>query len=248
MKVVRAQNCRDVATLLGVYEPRTMPQVKREFLFFCTEHGRRPKVKDGWRAIDAWLVRRGSSLKKLGDTLGVSGGRRTDRSLEEIRGKARAFFDEHGRRPLNEEFNKDNKWLYAHYKSSLQTLCDELGLPESRSGGRTLAGAHAEIVAFFEEHGRRPKVRERAGLERWLRKYAASSIRKVCDEFGYPRSKGGRGRTLDEVYQEVMAFYEEHGRCPSARDLPGLNSWLRHRESSIKRVVEDLGLKLRAAA
>ena len=98
---------------------------RNEVQAFFVEHGRRP-LSTELKVLDTRLNRRGSSLKKLCDEMGLPS--RQDSFRVQALEMVREFFADHGRRPRVREMCNLHHRLYAQ-GSSLMKICDEAGLP-----------------------------------------------------------------------------------------------------------------------
>jgi len=222
-------------------------RARQEVQAFFDEHGRRPLVKEN-TALGHWLTRRGTSLSKLCDEMGLPWPSRSKYTREKIRPKIQAFFDEHGRRPIDKEVNGISLWL-RRVGATLRDVCNEMELPGGLVLDRTMEGARQEIQAFFEEHGTRPRVVDKKALASWLRGQG-TNLRKLCDEMGLPKIIRARNASTEEVVneatKEIQAFFDEHGRRPSVRERAALAATLRSRASSIPQICEAMGLPKRS--
>ena len=154
-------------------EGRTMESTRKEIREFFDRHGQCP-TKKGMNTANEWLKRRHTSVPKLCEEMGLP--------MESARTEVRDFFDKHGRRPKWKEVRSLTHRLRSN-GMTLTALCDEMGFPD---GKRTMGSAMAEVRDFFGKHGRRPKSKDLANIDAWLRA-RGSSLRKLCDEMGLPK-------------------------------------------------------------
>ncbi len=110
---------------------------------------------------------------------------------------------------------------------------------------RTLDIARREIQSFFDEHGRRPVVKEMDALDVYMRRRHKSSLKKMCETMGLPKRKKKTkyNWTLEDANQIVQTFYVEKGYRPTHTDLPELDGWLRyHFSTTVCAVANGLGI------
>jgi len=249
-----AHNCYQLACLIGVVEPRTsrkksvnrtMKGVEGEILAFFKKHGRRPRDKDGFRNVDAWLMRRGSSIHKICEKLGLPGGRDFGRTKGSIERKIRKFYDREGRRPKNREMVDESRWLAYHHKMSLHDLCDEMGLPTEKVL-RTITRVRKEIREFYAREGRRPTNKELLGWLNFLRR-KNTTLSKLCDKMGLPEGHRKR-RSMARLREVLQAFFDEHGRRPTTEEMGAWCGWLRahHKGNTLYGVCNEMGLPSRS--
>jgi hypothetical protein len=169
------------------------------------------------------------------------------RTIYDVQRMVRQYHETHGVRPTCKDFRTFDRWLRLN-GSSINLMCDDMGLPRRsrergrRHDGRTLETTEAEILAFYQEQGKRPTSADLSTLDTWLHDRHDSSVSRVCQRLGLP---GGqiRGRTMDSARAEISNFYDEHGRRPIKRDMVNLDSWLwMHHRLSIHRVSNELEL------
>ncbi len=173
--------CNDMELPGGRPDPvtdRTLNSARQEIQAFFDEYGRRPRRRDLY-ALNSWLQRRGSSIAKLCNEMGLPRDQNRNRTLDSARQEIQAFYDRLGRRPVWKDLRGLDHWLRRHHGSSITKLCDEMGL----SGGpRTLDSARRDIQAFYDQHERRPTRRDFAALNQWLRRHQDSSVSELCNE------------------------------------------------------------------
>ena len=228
--------CDEMGLPGGARLDRTMENVRQELQAFYNEHGRRPKTHEK-SALQGWLQLRGASVSRMCDEMGFPGGVRRSRTMESARQEVQVFFDEHGRRPKTADVYRLHQWLHRR-GVSLAVFCDEVGLPDDL----TMEKVRRELQRFFEKHGRRPSSYSCPDFDGWLRRHHGSSVRMLCDEMSLP---GGLrlDRTMESVSQEIQGFFDEHGvRPPSDKRTQGVDSWLRRRGSSVRKICDQLGL------
>lgn len=137
---------------------KTWDSIRRDVAAFHDEHGHRPTQID-LRNHDAWLARRGSSLSKLCDEMGLTEHRPVGGAApkwkhphryaaDEVKERIRTFYREHGRRPYWAEMKKDAEYL-SRNGASLTDLCDDLGIPR-RGDERRLRGPQVRRVRSVE--------------------------------------------------------------------------------------------------
>jgi len=250
----QARTCHGVAVLLGLAEPRnrkesvkrTMGSVETKILAFFKRHGRRPRDQDGFRNVDAWLMRRGSSIHKVCEKFGLPGGRNFGRTKGGIERKIRKFYDREGRRPKNREMTGENQWLAHHHKMSLHDLCDEMGLPTGKTP-RTIKRVREEIQRLYDREGRRPTNKEMIEWVNFLRR-RGTTLSKLCDKMGLPEGRRKR-RSMLRLREDLQAFFNEHGSRPTNKEMGAWCSWLRahHKGITLHGVCNDMGLSSRVA-
>lgn len=185
MSVSRARNCRDVATLLGVYEePKThsIIDIEAGIRKYHEEHGKSPSetedatpyigYKTTWRNVKWWLRNNGhGTWPEVCQRLGFEP-LRFHHSLENIEAGMRKYHNEHGKPPtLNHgdaapyvgyptTWKKLNGWLRRHGHGSLSQCRKQLGL----KGGRvqyvkhSLSAIEGGARKYYEEQGKSPST------------------------------------------------------------------------------------------
>jgi hypothetical protein len=125
--------------------------------------------------------------------------------------------------------------------TSLNRVCNELGLPGGHDKTRTLAKARQVIQKFFLEHQRRPTLTDLPKWNDWLSYNEGLSIAKLSDEMGLP---GGLvlGRTMQDARDEILRFFEDHGKRPRGKDLIPVRSWLASQGTTMRKMCDELGL------
>jgi hypothetical protein len=255
---------------------------------FFDEHGRRPGTKE-MPNENAWLTRRGSSLRKMCDELGLPGLSklpehfRTGRTEDSCRQELIGFYREHARPPVPSDVPNVYGWL--HRKGvSWTRFCREAGIPDPGKGRavgrhrRTVERCARKIRAFHKEHDRRPRSCDMPNVARWLLDHAGTSLQELCDELGLPprpkkepkakpprpkkepKAKPPRpkkepkakpppvyvmGRTRESCREELRRFHEQQGRPPSPRDVPKIYQWLHRHGIAWTEFCDDAGLPAR---
>lgn len=211
---------------------RSMGFAKQEIQEFFKEYGRRPTAKD-LGSLNQWLSsHQGTTLSKLCDELGIDERRNYHRDMESAKQEVLAFYEEHGRCPTSATHSALNAWLLKQ-GVTLPQLCAEMGISKKR----TLTSVKNEILKWYARHGRRPTS---GSLGAWCRD-KGTTLSRLCDDLALPVERV-RNRTLNSAKQEILKFYNKHGRRPHQRDLGALNTWLAKHNSSVAKVCNDLDL------
>lgn len=223
---------------------RTEDSCRQELVEFYKEHGRPPAPRDVPN-VYGWLHRKGISWPTFRREAGLPApgmGRaagKDPRTVEGCRLKVVGFYEEYGRRPKTREMPNIARWLCDHAGTSLQELCDELGIPSREQF--TLEFCRAELRSFNAQHGRRPTVSEKRPLYTWLRTNTRYSLATLCDEMGLPGRSNMR-RTRRTCWKETQAFYDAHGVRPRVTDLVNTHAWLYNHGSSLTALCDEMGL------
>lgn len=109
---------------------------------------------------------------------------------------------------------------------------------------RTLESAKLEVQAFYDEHGRRPVVKEMPALDGFMRR-RGTTLKVLCTGVGLPRRKSHvvYNWTLEYAKAQIQDFYDKRKYRPTQVDLTEIDSWLRHHHGlSISMVADELGL------
>lgn len=168
---------------------RTVKSVERELTLYYKRYKRRPTEEESpfWTNHNNWLRKRGSSLRKLCNELGIPGGKNLDRTIESVKADLLEYHTLYKTRPTIRVGNwRDvNDWLY-HQGSSLQQLCDALGLSGGQLRNRTLVSVQRDVQEFYTRQGEYPTRRTSeawANANGWLRRQG-TSLHKLCRKMG----------------------------------------------------------------
>jgi len=231
---------------------RTMDRARTEIQTHYEEHGTRPTRKSTkeWTRWDGWLRQRDHTLRTLSIEMGLPGKKDYERTVDRVRVEIQAYYEKHGKRPTRKstkEWGRWDKWLGRRHTTLLR-FCDEMGLPGGRKYDfdRTMDRARDEIQAYYEEHGKRPKLgtgREWKRWDSWLHDQG-TSLRTLCIEMDLP---GGidLDRTIPRARIEIQAYYDEHGTRPdlsTGREWRRWDSWLHDRGTSLRGLCDEMGL------
>jgi len=98
-----------------------------------------------------------------------------------------------------------------------------------------------DVMAFFHEHGKRPAERDMQGVQSYLQREHGTSLHEVCNALALP-GRRAFGRTIEDAEQEILDYYEAHGRRPTDEGLKPLASWLNRNGYAMWKVCDELGL------
>lgn len=180
----------DEMGLTGGHATRTLESCKQEIREFVAGTGRRPRGSD-LSAVRDWLRDNTDyTLRTLCNELGLPGGIvfSDERSISRCQEAIRQYYAKHGCRPSQKTLPGVYMWLYHNTGYTLRTLCDEMGLEESRvSSQRTLEKCRAEVKGFFDRTGKRPTYGDMKTVAEWLRRTGSKcTLRTLCDSMGLP--------------------------------------------------------------
>lgn len=109
---------------------------------------------------------------------------------------------------------------------------------------RTLESARLEVQAFYDEHGKRPVVKEMPSLDGFMRR-RSSTLGMLCDGAGLPKRKRRviYNWTIEYATAQIQDFFDRKKYRPTQVDLTEIDSWLRHHHDlSVSMVADKLGL------
>jgi len=191
-----------------VHRGRTLVRTKAEVIAYYKRTGKRP-TSANMSGVDCWLQRKhGFRLSELCTKMGLPGGWRKSRTLEESREHIMAFYELHGVRPRWEELRGVASYLKKHHGMTLSEYCDQLDLPPFREP-RTLEGVKQFVLDHFEVYGARPKSKDFNSIRRWLQRHHGKSLFQLCDEMGLPRRANPlRHRVYWNLHKDLFSVKE----------------------------------------
>ncbi len=200
-----------------------------------------------WRSLNRQLRQKhGSLLTQRVEALGGPPAQEHQRTLDQVIADVQAFFAREGRRPRSNDPNWGavNQWLRGR-GSSLEAVCDELGLPGARVR-RSLELIQQATLDYYQEHQKRPRgsdyTTEWGAHDDWLRSNTTFTLTTLCDHLGLPRYEDF---DLESVRSDVLEFYKDTGRRPSPRVSDNwrlIGNWLTRQGQSLPELCDDLGL------
>jgi len=193
----------------------TRRKAQEKVFQFHASHGRRPSCKE-MGSLPTWLkYHLDETLSDFCNEIGIPEDQPL-RTRDSIRADVQAFYDEHGHRPTQRDFKNHDDWLQKQ-GSSISRMCDEMGLVGDRFGRRRRRSEkeiEQRVRAFYTEHGRRPTQADLPGDNRWLHRILGSSLPKLCDAMGFPRSPPTRrrppARIMEAMRTEIREFFDQH--------------------------------------
>lgn len=167
------------------------------------------------------------------------------RTLPMAKKDAKAFFDEHGRRPVVKDLPALDAYLRRNHDSSLKKLCNDVGIPAHKKKTKynwTLEECEQIIQDFYDTREYRPTHDDLSELDGRLRYHFDTSVCAVANRLGIRGGKRTR-TSIEDAHQEVQDYFDRKGFRPSATDLASLNHCLIvNHNSSVRKVCDELKL------